>query len=235
MPVGDLPGWKQVFTEDFTSGASLGSFPGSVYGSKFSVYADGTPDTAGQQGKPSRYEPSQVVSVANGMLNLYLHTANGTPMAAAIMPTLPKSMLYGKYTIRFKSDSLQGFKTAWMLWPDSENWPQDGEIDFPEGDLSSTIGGYVHHQNATSGSDQDAYSTKVTYTSWHTASIEWSPGKVTFILDGATVGTSTTNVPNTPMHWVIQTESCLDGCPAASTAGNLQIDWITAYTYNPTS
>ena len=232
MPVGDLSGWHQIFSEDFNTDVPVGDFPGNVYGSKFRVYADGTRDTAGQQGAPSRYEPSRVVSVSNGLLNLYLHSEGGTPMAAAILPTLPGNHLYGKYTIRFRSDALRGFKTAWLLWPDSGAWPHDGEIDFPEGDLAGSIGGFVHHQNAVSGSDQDAYNTTATYTSWHTASIEWRPGSVTFILDGKTIGTATNRVPNTPMHWVIQTESCLDGCPNAATAGNLQIAWVTAYSYS---
>lgn len=230
MPVGDLAGWHQVFTNDFNTNVSLGNFPGDAYGNAFTTYADNTPDTAGQQGAPSRYDPSQVVSVNNGLLNLFLHTSNGTPMAAAILPNIPGDHLYGKYTVRFRSDALKGFKVAWLLWPDSGVWPGDGEIDFPENDLSATINGFVHHQNASDGSDQDAYTSTSTFTSWHTASIEWTPNDVSFILDGKAIGTSTNRLPDTPMHWVLQTEACLTGCPAANTAGNLQIDWVTAYT-----
>jgi len=229
MPGGDMPGWHQIFAEDFLTNVPVGSFPGSAYGRQFTVYANGTPDTAGQQGAPSRYYPSKVVSVENGLLNLYLHTENGTPMAAAILPILPGNHLYGKYTLRFRSDALPGFKTAWLLWPDSEHWPRDGELDFPEGSLDSTIGAFMHPQNGRSGSDQEIYSTGITYTAWHTASIEWFPDKVNFILDGQLIGTSTTRIPQTPMHWVIQTESCLPTCPAATTAGNLQIAWVVAY------
>ena len=235
MPVGDLPGWKQIFTDDFTTDVLLGSFPGTAYGGRWEVYPDNTRDTAGQQGAPSRYYPSKVVSVSNGLLNEYLHTENGTPMAAAMLPILPgktsagQGQLYGKYTVRFKSDSLQGFKTAWLLWPDSGFWPGDGEIDFPEADLSSTIAAFMHHQGATSSNDQDAFNTNAFYTSWHTASIEWSPTNVKFILDNTIIGTSTNQIPNTSMHWVLQTESCLPSCPAPTTAGNLQIDWVVVY------
>lgn len=229
MPVGNLPGWTQTYTQDFNTDVPIGGFPGSTYSNSLSVYPDGTPDTAGQQGAPSRYYPSKVADVSRGTLELHLHTENGTPMAAAILPDAPNT-LYGKYTIRFALDSsLKGFKTAWLLWPNSETWPRDGEIDFPEGDLNSTIGGFVHHQGATSGSDQDAFSTNQTYIGWHTASTEWTPGKVTFILDGKVIGTTTNRVPNTPMHWVVQTESCLDGCPAPSAQSILRIGWIVAY------
>ncbi len=235
MPRGDLPGWKQIFTDDFTSDVAVGSFPGTVYKTKWEVYLDGWPDTAGKKGAPSRYYPSKVISVKNGILNKYIHTENGTHMGAAILPILPGhtssrvGQLYGKYTVRFRADAIKGFKTAWLLWPDSGGNLQYGEIDFPEGDLADTIHAYMHKINASSGGDQDAFSTGVTYTAWHTASTEWAPGKVTFILDGKVIGTSTSRTPNTPMHWVLQTESCLNTCPAATAAGNVQIDWVAVY------
>lgn len=229
LPKGDIPGWHQIFAEDFNSNVAFGQFPGPAYNKKFALYADGTPDTAGQHGGNSVYYPSKVVSVNNGALNLYLHTENGRKMAAAILPILPGSHLYGKYSVRFRSDVVAGFKTAWLLWPDSENWPGDGEIDFPENNLTSTISGFVHHKGGTSGGDQSEFNSTVTDTSWHTTSIEWLPGKVTFLLDGAVVGTSTTRIPDTAMHWVLQTESCLIDCSTSTTSGNLQVDWVTAY------
>jgi hypothetical protein len=67
---------------------------------------------------------------------------------------------------------------------------------------------------------------------WHTTVIEWSPNLVVFKLDGVEVGRSTTRIPNTPMHWVLQTETKLGGTrPANSVAGNVQIDWVSSWTY----
>jgi hypothetical protein len=233
MPVGDLPGWHQLFTEDFITNAPIGGFA-AAYGSRWSLYLDGWPDTSGQNGTNSGYYPSKVLSVGNGVLNEFLHVENGTHMAAALLPKLPgntsggQGQLYGKYTVRFKADSLHDFKTAWLLWPDSDAWPRHGEIDFPEGGLDSTISAFLHHQNATSGSDQDAFNTDTTYTSWHTATTEWSPTATRFILDDRLIGTSTTRIPNTSMHYVLQTESCL-GCTYNNLDGNLQIDWVVVY------
>jgi hypothetical protein len=231
MPLGDLPGWHQIFTDDFTTDVPLGSFPNAV-SDTWRAYPDGTQDTS----KNGTYEPDQVASVQNGLLNVHLHTANGTHMVAALLPKLPGApgknggLLYGRYAIRFKADPMPGYKVAWLLWPDSGNWPYDGEIDFPEGNLDSTISAFMHHMDGTSKSDQDAYPTNAQYTSWHTAVIEWLPTRVTFILDGQVIGNSTARIPNTPMHWVIQTETALDGvAPSDSVAGNVQIDWVAAY------
>src|SRR5437660_700572 len=43
MPVGDIPGWHQIFTDDFTTDVPLGSFPDAV-SDKWSDYPDGWPD-----------------------------------------------------------------------------------------------------------------------------------------------------------------------------------------------
>ncbi len=230
MPVGDLAGWRQVFTDDFTTPVPVGQFPAAV-SSKWGVYPDGWKDTS----RNGTYSPSRVVSIQNGVLNKYLHTADGLARVAAILPKIPGAtssggLPAGRFAIRFKSDPIPGYKVAWLLWPDSEVWPRDGEIDFPEGNLDSTISGFMHRQNGTSGGDQDSAHTTARFTSWHTAIIEWTPGRCRFILDGTVILDKTSRVPNTPMHWVIQTETNLDGyVPSPSAAGNVQIDWVAVW------
>ena len=117
--------------------------------------------------------------------------------------------------MRFRSDLLPGYKVAWLLWPDSGRWPGDGEIDFPEGDLDGRVCGYVHHQEGTSPGDQDATCSGESFQGWHTAVIEWTPAYVRFVLDGATLRVTTSRLPTTSMHWVLQTETNLDGRPIA--------------------
>jgi hypothetical protein len=232
MPVGDLPGWHQVFTDDFVRSVPLGEFPAAV-ADKWWAYPDGWPDTTGT----GTYMPSRVVSIANGVMDLRLHTEHGIAMVAAPVPRVPAApgpeggLRYGRYAVRFRADPAPCYKTAWLLWPDSETWPRDGEIDFPEGRLTGTISAFLHHQGGIADSDQDAFDTPATYAQWHTAVIEWTPTTTRFLLDGTTVGTSTSRIPSTPMHWVLQTETGTDGCvPPASTVANVQIDWVTVST-----
>ncbi|MFC9352560.1 family 16 glycosylhydrolase [Arthrobacter sp. NPDC057013] len=239
LPTGDLPGWKQAFREDFDKGnVPVGGFPGPAYAAKWSAgYVDGTPDTAGQRGAKSGYYPSKVLSVRNGMLDWYLHTENGVSMGAAPTPKIPNSstgphrdnsFLYGRFSVRFKADPLRGFKTAWLLWPDSGIWPRDGELDYPEGDLSTKFYGAVHKM----GNDPyatDIFPSGTTFTQWHVATMEWSPGKVEFFLDGRSIGAGTSKTPNIPMHYILQTEACLFGCPKPETAGHVYLDWIAIW------
>jgi beta-glucanase (GH16 family) len=231
MPVGDIPGWHQVFADDFTTDVPLGRFPGAV-SNKWDTYKDGWIDTSGN----GTYYPSKVISIRNGVLNMYLHTEHGVHMVAAPEPKIPGAvgseggLLYGRYVIRFRSDPIWGYKAAWLLWPDSESWPRDGEIDFPEGNFDNVISAFMHYQDGTSYNDQDGYGSLISFTSWHTAVTEWTPSSVTFSIDGQTIGTSTKDIPNTPMHWVLQTETATDGvAPNNTAAGNVQIDWVAVY------
>jgi hypothetical protein len=49
-------------------------------------------------------------------------------------------------------------------------------------------------------------------------------------LDGRLIGAAVNRIPATPRHWVIQTETNLDGYePADKVAGHIRIDWVAAY------
>ncbi len=241
--MGDLPGWTQVFAEDFTEGdVPLGGFPGPIYGTRWSEnYKDGWPDTAAQQQpkgqRTSGYYPSKVLSVHDGVLDMYLHSENGVAMGAAPSPIVGgatqrpwNSLVYGRISVRFKADALPGFKLAWLLWPDSKQWPQDGEIDFPEGDLSKVIYAAVHGLDASGTHVIEVLRPNAAFTSWHTATTEWSPGKIEFFLDGKSIGVVTSPVPDKPMHYILQTEACLTGCPAPETSGHVYVDWVGIWT-----
>jgi len=167
---------------------------------------------------------------------------------AALLPRVPGSskygQLYGRYEVRMRADTLPGYKIAWMLWPDSGTTTTgasggggNGEIDFPEGELSDNtkIWGFVHRQNGTTGGDQAWFRIPLNFNGWHTYAMEWSPNLVVLRVDGVEVGRTTERVPNTRMHWVLQTETSLKMTPADSTRGNVQIDWAAAWAYDPTA
>ncbi len=251
VPIGNLSGWKQVFYDDFQgTSVSVGQFANCVAAtetcsslpsamqSKWWDYPDGWLDTT----KNCEYEPSQTLSVSGGILNMFIHTSSsGTCMTAAPVAKLPNGdssngQLYGMYSVRMRSDPVTGYLAAFLLWPDSENWPQDGEIDFPDGSLTGGAGGFLHVQGGTTGSDQVPFVSDTSFADWHTYTLEWTPSHVKFLIDGQLLGevTNASEIPDTPMHWVMQTESNLGaGKPSASVQGNLQIAWVAVWAYNP--
>jgi hypothetical protein len=223
MPVGNLTGWRQVFTEDFTGNVALGSWPGP-YASKFGDYTyPGSHDTNGG----AEWNTVKDVSVAGGMADYWLHSEGNKAYSAAILPKTA-TQTYGRYQVRFKVDpGMTDWKSAWLLWPDDDVWPAHGEIDWPEGSLTGSMEGFMHYADPDGG--QDWAPSNVAFASgWHTATTEWLPGSVKYYLDGALIGSFTTKIPNTPMHWVLQSESGSSSRPTG--AGHIKIDWLTIYT-----
>lgn len=251
MPVGDLPGWKHIFSEDFKTNAAEGAFAASngsvlpaAYKDKFWTYPDGWGDTL----KNGKYMPSQTMSVQDGLFRVRMRNEGGVNKVGALLPKLVNKkdtngdamgQLYGRYSIRFKTDTTRGYKIAWLLWPDSTGGVQHssaGEIDFPEGELDGNILGFVHptEEHGYNG-DQFGYDTKQSFgTGWHTATIEWSPGLVKFIFDGKTLSQTKTHIPDTKMSWVIQSETAMIGpLPAKNSQANVYVDWVSAWSYKP--
>ncbi len=67
---------------------------------------------------------------------------------------------------------------------------------------------------------------------WNEYTIEWSPSRLVFELNGSVIGDFTERIPDTPMHWVIQTETALDSDPPpVDSSGDVQIDWVSMWSY----
>ncbi|WP_168929806.1 glycoside hydrolase family 16 protein [Nocardioides sp. GY 10127] len=221
-PVGDLRHWRQVFTDDFRRTAHEGSFLRRY--DRWSAY-DGFTDTSGG----ARYDASRL-SVRGGALRLHLGTKDGVARASAPAPVIGgrawSGQTHGRWSVRFRSDPLDGWKTAWLLWPDSNDW-NEGEIDWPEGPLDGTLSGYVHCLGDPTQNCGWAHTSR-RYTRWHVATIEWTPAHVDLYLDGRRRLRTTDAVPTTDLHWVLQTESD-GGTPPSTSDGRVRIDWVSVY------
>jgi hypothetical protein len=238
-PSPSYPGFSAspIFTEDFTKDCAEGTFLAN-YGAKWALYNDGWQDTS----KHGRYN-TKIVSVSNGQAIVRMYTSSTPdsggvyrPQVCALQPkingTTDRNQLYGRYEYRIRADAVDGYKVAWLLWPKSEVWPRDGEIDFPEADLQGTVSAFMHRQNGTSGGDQDHFGSSTTLRDFHTYAIEWKPGSCEFFIDGRSIGKSTSRIPNTPMRFVCQNETEINSTwPARSAVARIYIESFKAWKY----
>lgn len=238
MPVGNLTGWNQVYTQDFTALAAIGQIE-NVYDYRVRGYADGELTTNRNGGY---YYPSKVLSVINNVagasngtaLDWYIHSevVSGSTrfMTATPTPQGYANQTYGRYSVRMRADALAGYKTAFLLWPESQVW-EEGEIDFPEGSLDGVVTGAVH---GIAPSDPNSFllipATTTYLQNWHIYTIDWLPGHVRMYIDGVLQRDFTQWVPTVPMYWALQVETDYDA-PVASTQGHLQVDWCVVYEY----
>lgn len=237
-PTGDLPGWRLVMSQDFTQPAPLGTFAGRYPG--WAGY-DGYRDTSRNLGRPAAeqgiYDSATTTSVHDGVLDVLLHTSGSTPQVMAVTPVLPgrtsAALTYGRFAFRFRVDPVAVYRMADLLWPADEN-RAEGEVDFPEGNLSGNADGYSHDVTGADPSRNTwALPTgKPMAGGWHVAVIEWIPGRLTYQLDGTSWSTSDlTAVPTSPMRWVMQLESGLTLWPPPQDArGHVLVDWMAVWT-----
>ena len=120
VPLGDIPGWVQVFSEDFGTDVPLGGFPQAL-SSKWWAYPSPWKDSM----RRGTYNPARTLSVAGGVLSSHIHSEAGVPQVSGVLPRLPgtsggvtgtpSGRLYGRYTVRFRCDPIAGYKIAWLL------------------------------------------------------------------------------------------------------------------------
>ncbi len=231
-PVGGQHDYVQDFSTAVSAwpgngGAPAGYGASGVNTAGFCTYADGT---------SSKYYPSQVLSVHDGMLDYYNHDSK----AAAVLPFCYTGFTYGTYTVRMKlsTGGYPGYHNAFLLWPNSNQWT--AETDYPESNTSDTNPYLAVYQgNGTFLPAQTTHTPSAwTDGSWHDYTIQWGPGFQRFYQDGKLLSTVTGNIPNYAMHPVLQNEwaGSSNSPPPASNSGHTYIDRISydaSYTVAP--
>jgi hypothetical protein len=103
-------GWQEIATDDFDQGCLAWYW--NVY------------DGPGTYGVGTRLP--QAVQVADGELRLL--GQGGTIGGIAEV----ENRLYGRWEVRARSERRLGYSQVLLLWPESDRWPVDGEVDFSE-------------------------------------------------------------------------------------------------------
>lgn len=237
VPRGDLPHWRQIIAQDFSTPVALGRFD-KVY-SGWAGYDRNRDSSRGHRPLATQglWNSKTTSSVKNGVFHCDLHTEGTTPQVCALTPTVTgrwwEGAMYGRYSVRFKADSTPDYKIAWLIWPSSNIWAQ-GELDFPEGYLNGTITAAAHALGDDPAPTPFFRDTGVRMQAWHTATTEWTPGRVTYILDGKRVGTTTDPavVPTHPMRWALQAESRLTAkAPDPDLHAHISVDWVAQWSW----
>jgi hypothetical protein len=120
------------------------------------------------------------------------------------------------------------FADGVLLWPDVENGPTGGEIDFMEiwGDGTRQAVNSVLHYSSTN--QQAGATMAVDATQWHTYAVSWTPTQITTYVDGTPIFTTsdTSTFPPGPMHLAIQLDMV---GPDIAAGAQMQVAWVKEY------
>lgn len=207
-------GWGTPISTNFTGPAAL---------QQWGVY-NGPMD-----GGLWRYTPS-AISFANNVMTI-TGDEQGNSGGLAWGPG-GHGQKYGMWEVRVKvPPGAPDYHPVLLVWPDSGNWPTDGEIDFFEiqGDPNRTYTSTALHYSAQNLWETSAV--RVDATQWHNYALEWTPTRITAYVDGVPyfTSTNTSHFPPGPMHMTIQLDAA--GYNVAGGA-KMNVAWARQYTYS---
>jgi licheninase len=163
------------------------------------------------------------VSVAGGALTITGDSAGHTE-GMAWWP----GQAFGRWEACVKSPpAAAGYHSVLLLWPDAEDWPVGGEIDFMEisDPTRQNVGAYMHY-----GADdrREGGNVIIDATQWHAWAVEWTPDRVATYVDGALwwSTSNTANIPHRAMHLCMQLD---DFGGDISQGGQQVVDWVRQY------
>jgi beta-glucanase (GH16 family) len=184
------------------------------------------------------------VRVRNGDLQLIGGLdEGGKHMSGAVANK--SDQIYGRWEVRLRVEKGRGYSAVAVLWPETNNWPGDGEINMievPRGDRA--LGQHWIHN----GPDDDkmSHTVHVDFSQWRKLAVDWLPDHVTYYLDDVPQWTVKRSehpelIPSTaPMHLALQLDviSCTESptyCPNDQTPSEILmlVDWVKVYAPPP--
>ena len=181
-------------------------------------------------GGVGRHDPDNL-SVSDGTLKITSHAYSSGGMAWS------EGQTHGRWEVRARTQQGTGYGAVILLWPDAEDWPEGGEINFmeiPKGQRNESH--FVLHYGENNS--QIGTTTPGDFTQWHNYAVEWGPDHVAGFIDGQEIFRSTDpkTIPPRSMHLAMQQDigpygkdwiPPLDDTTPAQV--QLEVDWVRIY------
>jgi beta-glucanase (GH16 family) len=215
-------------TDDETTAAATHNWGNVVAGDEFDYAGPADPakwsvyDSPGHDGQGLR-RPSQVTVDGNRLV--INGTADGTTGG---MSATFANQKYGRWETRMALPSGDNeYHGVAILWPDSGNWPCDGEIDYAENRGDRSVMRFFHHYNCEN--QQTSASKAVDATAFHNYAVDWSPAGITGYIDGVQwfQDDDPAHQPPGSMHQTLQLDWFPDS--TADGTGQMLVDWVRVY------
>jgi licheninase len=198
-------------------------FDGPTLGKSWNPYSGATTGGVG------RHDPANL-HVADGVLTIVSHGLSSGGLEWA------NGQLYGRWEVRARTERATGYGDVLILWPDAEDFPEGGEVDFMEIPKPERTE-YSFNLHYGAGNSQNGVKVLGDFTQWHNYAVEWMPDHVAGFIDGQEVfhTTDRQQIPPRSMHLTMQQDigPYDNWIPPrdASTPPEVrfQIDWVRIY------
>jgi Glycosyl hydrolases family 16 len=189
-------------------------------------------DGPGHAGKGIR--APEAATVADGVLTIR-GDAEGTTEGMAW--NHGKGQKYGRWEGRVRAPAGDpSYNALLLLWPDAEDFPEGGEIDFMEmtDHTRQSTNVFLHHGEDNA---QEHGLVEIDATQWHNWAVEWTPEGVTTYVDGKAWWhtDNTAALPPGSMHLCIQLDWFPQEAAGDVTPSQMQVAWVRQYPLDTSS
>jgi licheninase len=166
------------------------------------------------------------VSIEDGIL-----TITGDPEGNTAGMAWGPGQKYGRWEGRVRAPaSDESYNALLLLWPDAEDFPVGGEIDFMEmmDHTRQTTNIFLHYGE---DNDQVVGEVRIDATQWHNWAVEWTPDHVAAFVDGKEWWrTEDTDIlPPRAMHLCIQLDWFPEDGDGEVQESTMHVDWVKRY------
>jgi Glycosyl hydrolases family 16 len=195
-------------------------FDGPLGGS-WNVY-----DGPGHAGNGRR--TTDAITIEDGVLTI-TGDAEGNTAGMAWEP----GQKYGRWEGRVRAPaSDESYNALLLLWPDAEDFPEGGEIDFMEmlDPTRQTTNIFLHYGE---DNDQVVGEVQIDGTQWHNWAVEWAPTHVAAYVDGKEWWrTEDVDIlPPRAMHLCVQLDWFPEDGEGDVQESQMHVDWVKQYPY----
>ena len=237
-----------TFDDEFDS-LSLNNGSGGTWSPAFSYSPNGSTDDTLSSYQvnplwgPTSASDANPFSIGNGVLSMAIKPTPADVSGVVSKPFITGQLLtdrsftqtYGYFETRAKLSNAAGVVSAFWLLPADGSWPP--ELDAAEvlGKNPDTLVLTAHSGSGTSPQWTDIPDASQDF---HTYAVDWEPDKLTWYFDGKQVAQQDTPADmNKPMFMlltsVVGTSSTWAGAPTPGETGQMQVDYVRAYSHNP--
>ncbi len=239
-----------TFDEEFNS-LSLNNGSGGTWSPGFRYSPNGGTDgsISSYQVNPL-YGPTSAAdanpfSISNGVLSIAIKPTPADVSGVIGKPYITGQLLtdksfsqtYGYFEMSAKLSNAPGAVNAFWMLPADGSWP-------PELDVAEVLGSdpktLVMTSHSGGGTTPHWAAVPDTSQAFHTYAVDWEPDKLTWYFDGKQVAQQATPADmNKPMFMMLSTvtgtSSTWAGAPNAGETGQMQVDYVHAYSSKPSA
>ncbi len=213
----DGPVWRLFFVEEF-DGPAIDTDDWYLY------------DSPGNAGFGLR-RPS-AIAIEDGLLVITAQMIDGTLVSGGMAHT--DDQIYGRWTFRVltEPDPSEATSGVVLTWPESNDWPIDGENDMYETGRAANrtpFHTFIHY-----GADnrQEHLIHEADGTQWQEITMEWTAERITMFRNGEFAGEirNLEAIPDVPHHMTIQLDAWTE---VMSDPVRMYVDWVEVYSLDP--